>query len=435
MSDPYETSHPDAPENNVPPPSRGKRLGGVLLALFLVAVASAAAVVLIKTKPEPKKMPPRPMEGLVQIQAVTAGVVRITVPAMGTVIPARQITLRAQVSGRVVDVHPAFQEGGLVRVGEPLLRIDPADYRLAVTQQLAQVDRAEFDWKLELGYQEVAQREWAMLRGDRPAEGPEADLALRKPHLAKAVGALAAAQAQLAQARLNLERTTIHAPFNAVLRSRQVEQGSLVSPQDALATLADTDTFWVQASLPADRLPWVAVPRNGVGAGARALVRYGDNEAARAGRAGEVITLLSDLDPNGLNARLLIAVPDPLGLAAGAEAPPLLLGAYVHVEIQGPELESCFSLPRSALRENDCVWLIDPQSRLEIRPVRVVWRDPERVMVDRGLVTGERLIVSDLPAPIPGLPLRLSGNGVAPGAPDKSPAAPAPAPAAQEARS
>ena len=231
---------------------------------------------------------------------------------------------------------------------------------------------------------------------------------MRKPHLAKAKADLAAAKAELKQAQLDLSRTTIRAPFNAVIRSKNVEIGSQVSTQDQLAELVGTDLYWIRVSIPVERLTWVRIPRadDGPGSEVRVLYRNGFH------RQGKVIKLLGDLETEGRMARILVAVKDPLDMESSVNGqPPLLLGEYVRVEIEGRMLENVYRIPRSALRDATNLWLVDDGNHLEIRPVQTVWRDTDTVLLREGLEPGDRLIISDLSKPVAGMPVRTEAAG------------------------
>jgi multidrug efflux pump subunit AcrA (membrane-fusion protein) len=89
---------------------------------------------------------------------------------------------------------------------------------------------------------------------------------------------------------------------------------------------------------------------------------------------------------------------------------PLLIGDYVRVEIHGRRIDGVYRIPRSALRDNTHVWVATDQNRLDIRTVTVAWRDTETVLVQSGLEPGERLIISDLSAPVGGMALRVTGD-------------------------
>jgi hypothetical protein len=110
-------------------------------------------------------------------------------------------------------------------------------------------------------------------------------------------------------------------------------------------------------------------------------------------------------------ARLLIAVDDPLDRRqAKRKAPPLLLGEYVQVKIQGRVLDNVFTIPRTALRDANTIWLVTEDDRLEIRQVVPVWRDAQSVVLHDDLQAGDRLIVTDLPAPVNGMEVRIQSD-------------------------
>jgi RND family efflux transporter MFP subunit len=305
----------------------------------------------------------------------------------------------------VVWTHPEFKEGARFGQGEVLVRIDRADYEIALARAKGRVATANYEYQIELGRQDVARREWGLIRDGRPASDREEHLALRKPQLQNVEAGLASARAELKQAELNLERTELKSPFNALLRTRQTEIGSVVNLQEPVATLVGTDEFWVQVAIPVDRLGVLGDLGPGAGEPVTATVRLSGNGGSS--WSGRVIRLLGDLEPSGRMARILVAVPDPLDQHTGL---PLLLGSYVRVDLEGEQLERVVVLPRSALREEDRLWLVGADETLEIRPVEVAWRDAASVYIGGGLAAGERVILTDLAIPVPGMPLMIQDD-------------------------
>lgn len=383
----------------------------ILVCLAVISLGAVGYMMLVKSTPKAKKRPPEKITPLVQIQEIFPVTQTVTIKAMGTVVPARELTLRSRVSGEIIEIHPEFTEGGILRKGEQILRIDDLDYQLITAQKQSAVADATYQLKVELGRQDVARREWKLLNGDNPAPEADAELALRKPHLEKARSDLKAANAELAAAQLQLERTRIKVPFNSIIRNTHVERGSQVAVQENLATLVGTDEYWVQVSVPVDRLKWIDIPDSHRHQGAEARVTY-HGDAVRTGR---VVKMLSDLEAEGRMARLVVSIKDPLGLKAPDRSQPaVLIGEYVRVEIQGSEIKDAFRIPRTALRDDTHIWLADAAGRLEIRNVRTLWRDSETVLVRDGLEPGARLIVSDLAAPVPGMAINVDPGGKRP---------------------
>jgi RND family efflux transporter MFP subunit len=327
---------------------------------------------------------------------------------MGTVLAAKRVVLQPEVSGRIVGQSSQLLPGGLFRKGDIILRIDPRDYETAVKQQEAAVEQARLEVQLEKGRQVIAQREWKLLEEDIALDQASQELALRKPQRKNAQVSLEAAESTLEQARLQLERTRVYAPFNAVVQEELVDEGQLVNPQTRLATLIGTDQFWVQVSIPVDRLRWLAFSgTEGTDASDVTVIQEVSGDA-QIERPARLVRLLGDLDPVGRMARVLVEIDDPLDLESDANPHtiPLMLGAYVRVEIKGKSVEEVFAVPRTSIREGDQVWIMDEEDRLVFRPVEVLHRSKDRVLIRNGLEGGERIVTNRIPSPLPGMKLR-----------------------------
>jgi RND family efflux transporter MFP subunit len=395
------------PEKQPNPPRRRRPIVRIILSLLILAGGVGGAFYLKNSAPRTQKRPPVKLSPTVQVLTVKLSDYQIVVTAMGTVIPAREVLLKSRVSGEVVEIHPEFTEGGFLKNHMKVLQIDPLDYELALVRKRSTVTDAEYALKLELGYQAVAKREWELLNEGKPAQDMEKELALRQPHLSKVRADLAAAEAELKTAMLDLERTQIRASFNAMVRSKSVDLGSQVTPQEPLAELVGTDTYRIQVSIPVDRLEWIQTPSRAGDPGSKVRIVYGQGHE----RSGRVIRLMGDLATEGRMARILVEVADPLGLNASTQdRAPLLISEYVRIEIQGRKLDGVLEIPRSALRDHSSVWLVGENQTLEIRKVRPIWRDVEIVLLKDALKSGEHLIVSDLAAPVEGMMLRVDAS-------------------------
>jgi RND family efflux transporter MFP subunit len=360
------------------------------------------------TKPKVNRRPPVKMAPLVKTVPLQLETHKVTVPAMGSVIPAREMVLRVPVAGEIINISPEFTVGGLLQENALILQIDPKDYELALQQKLRSLSDAEYAYKLELGRQDVARREWNLLYGDKGNEQVESELALRKPHLEKAQVDVEAAKAELELAQINLARTRVAAPFNGLVLNKYVDLGSQVSSQEKLADLVGTDAYWVQVSVPVEHLKWVKIPKDYVEEGAPATIYYREGSV----RQGRVIRLLADLSQEGRMARLLVEVKDPLDLRVqDGRRPPLLIGEYVRVLIGGADLPDVYRIPRFALRNDNQVWILDKEEKLAIRPVETLWRDKEFVFVQDGLQPEDSLVISALAAPVDGMQLRREQSG------------------------
>ncbi|MBP7828461.1 MAG: efflux RND transporter periplasmic adaptor subunit [Kiritimatiellae bacterium] len=374
--------------------------------LLLLLAAGGGAVWMVKTRPTAEHRTPPEMVALVSILEARPATETIRVAAMGTVEPAERVELQAEVAGRVVAQHPRLVPGGRVRAGETLVKLEAADYEYALDQQKAALDKAVFDLKVERGRKKIAEEEWRRLDLDVKVDDEARALALREPHLKAAESALEAAKSALSKARLNLDRTAVRAPFTAVVVEEYTDVGQFVPAAGRVATLVGVERARVRASVPVEWLRWIPMPDDLGRGGAAARVSQDLGTGSPAARNGQVIRLLPDLDPAGRMARLLVQVERPFDEDAG---PPLLIGSYVRAEIEGRPVEDVYRLPRAAIRDGAQVWVMNAEDRLEVRPVEVVWTQETESFV-RGLQPGDRIVVSPLALPMPGMKLRVEGE-------------------------
>lgn len=439
---------PAAPETS----SGSVWAGRILRALLVLAILGAAGGVSaywLMNPPKAKRRPAKPQAILVEVQQVHPREEQVVIRAMGAVVPVRSIELGSRVRGEIVQVSPNFIPGGRFNAGDLLVKVDPNDFELsvrlqqaqvnkaaadveravsAITQQEADLTKAESALAIEMGQQSTALGEYKLL-GETVKPEDEA-LVLREPQLKEAKANCAAAEAAkqaviaardaakaseaankvtLEQVQLDLKRTEIRAPFNAMVRSRNVNLGTQVAVGASLASLVGTDKYWVEVSVPVDELKRIRIPDFNSETGSAARVYHTGAWGPDASRPGAVTRLMSEIEPEGRMARLLVAVEDPLDLKAPPqERRPLILGSYVHIEIVGQKLANVVRVQRTAMRDGNHVWVMGPDDKLEIRQVRIAWAGNDHVCVAEGLTAGDRLIVSDLGAPVEGMPLRTA---------------------------
>lgn len=377
-----------------------------LLPVMLLTVGMAIAFWLMQTKPQAKPRLKVRNATLVKVRTVKFGPQQTVISAMGSVKAAREVELKPQVSGKIIALSGNLIPGGHFRKGETLLKIDPTDYRLAVRQLSSDVAKARSELQLEQGNQLIARKEFELL-GEAVSDEEKA-LMLRQPQLEKVRASIEAAKAKLDQARVDLERTIITAPFNSVVQTRSVNVGTQVSETSVLATLVGTDEYWVEVSVPVSQLRWIRVPKSDSEKGT--LVRVYDESAWGEGvyREGRVVRLAAELEKQGRMARLLVSVLDPLNLNPNhADQPRMLINAFVRVEIEGQEVPLAAAIDRKLIRDGRNVWVMDGEGRLDIRPVEIAFKGRDQVLVTGGIGVWERLVVSDISAPVPGMALRL----------------------------
>ena len=392
-ADPVEPSVArDAPQKA----SFALRVATILVPALICLAGVGVAAVFVATRPHAGRTAHEERGVPVRATPVEPSTQPVRVRAHGTVVAAQKVTLQPELNGRIVWMSDDLVPGGRVHAGDTLIRIDPRDYRAQVEQSRAQVEQSRLGIAEEQSRAVIAEREWELLRRQHGGSESGRELALREPHLRTAEAQLRAARSSMRQARTNLSRTTLDAPFDAFVESENADLGQLVGPTSQLATLVGTDRFWVQVSIPMERLAWIQVPGvNGEDRLARPRPARGRRGRRRLCVQGRVVRLLGDLDPVGRMARVLVAIDDPLGLhrdtAAAPGDPsslPILLGAFVRVEIEAGELSDVYRDPADApcmpATWSTCSARTTGSS---CREVDVVWRRARTVLV-RGLHPG-----------------------------------------------
>jgi RND family efflux transporter MFP subunit len=396
-----------------------RRLLRFLLPLLVLVGAVAAARALMLAKPQVAAKPQAKRELPVTVMRAQPGGHPIALQALGEVKPVHRLVLQPEVSGRVIERSPALLPGGLLHRGDPLVRVDNRDHATVVAAQSAALEQATAALVEERGRRQVAEYDW-QANADKLGEDAR-KFALRETHGRSAEASLSSARAQLDKARRDLGRTQVRVPFDALVLEASVELGQLVTPQSALATLVAIDRYWVEVAVPVAQLVHFEIPGVNVAAGspgspARVLLDAGAGVVVE--RAGAIERLLGQVDARGRMARVLVVVEDPLGVKptalTGAEGQPsraslpLLLGAYVRVQIAGSPLPDTTEIPRVALVDDHLVWLV-VDDKLAAREVEVAWRSSDTVLV-RGLRLGDPVVTTPLASPTEGMAVRIEGE-------------------------
>lgn len=378
------------------------------LCTLILLAAVGLTVIIFYTEPEPGRVAAtRESAMLVEVTTADRGTYQPTIIAMGTVEPARDIVLSPRVSGQVVSRTPAFAPGGFVREGESLLQIDRADYLNRRRQRQSELDQALAELDIEQGQQHWARQGYEFLEQRLGNENKA--LVLREPQMDAVRARIESARAALDQANLDLERTTIKAPFDAHILRRNVNVGSQVAPGDNLGRLVGLEKYWVAVTVAMDKLRRLSFPDSGE---TGATVQVTNSTAWEPGsfREGFLYRLAGTLEETSRMARVLVEVPDPLGYYTDDRTlPRLVIGSFVEVSIPADPLDNVVRLNRDHLRKGDTVWVKD-EDRLNIRKVDIAFRDRHYAYISDGLDDGAEVVTTNLATVAEGARLRVAGE-------------------------
>mgnify|MGYP001068712357 CR=1 FL=1 len=373
------------------------------LSVAVLGLAGGASYVIFSTEPTAQReAQTRKTAALVEVISAERGDFRPTISVLGQVRPARDVVMRPRVEGQIIELGPRFAPGGLLEEGEPLVYLDPADFERAVTTRRSELKQVEAELAIEQGRQRVAQQEYELL-GEQ-IDDQNRSLVLREPQIEQIRARLDAARAALDLAELELERTTVRAPFDAQVLDQSVNVGSQVGTGDALGRLVGIDECWIIASVPLRDLQWLTFADQGDSTATTASVRHSTAWEPGAEREARVSRLIGEVDNQARLARVLLTLPDPL--ARESDELPVILGTLLQVHIEGRQLSNVVRLDREYLRQNDTVWL-KVGGELEIREVAVTYRDEAFAYISQGLEPGEQVVTTSLATVTDGLPLRI----------------------------
>ncbi|GJL58523.1 MAG: secretion protein HlyD [Nitrospirales bacterium] len=380
-----------------------------VLPILILVLAGGIAFSIVKSAPQPERHSKPREPRLVETIEIDVTKQMLTIEAWGQVQPVHQITLRSQVNGKIIAVNPELVPGGRFAAQETILRLEPADYVLAVRQRQSDLAKARVALLLEEGNQVVAKQEFDLLGATINEQ--EKSLVLRLPQLNAMKADVDAAAAALQSAKLALARTVIKAPFEATVVRRHIDLGTYVTTTSDLVTIAGTKEYWVEVAVPMSQLRWITIPRTPDEPGSAVKLFQENVWGKDKFRTGRVVRLLTDLEPNGRMARLLVAIQDPLNLEEQhGRLPRVLLGSYLRAEIQGQELARLAKVDRRWIHDQNTVWLMNTDNTLAIRQVTIAYRGQHEVFISEGLETGDRLVITDISAPTDGMPVRLNNS-------------------------
>ncbi len=362
----------------------------LITSIFVVAIGGAFG--LSKMKPPPETKDAADVDLLVDVLPLEQTVANFTVRSQGTVRPRTETILGAEVSGAIVSISPKFIAGGVFARGEELLRIDPTNYEVAVEQAEALLNQRQIEYdgaqKLKTqGYR--AESEWA-----------------------SAAAALASARADLVKATRNLERTFVRLPYGGMVRSKEADLGQYVNPGTRLGVTFATDYAEVRLPLTDQDLAFVDLPNpadiSGSGAAKGPSV---DLSAVQRGRMAhweaQIVRTEGVVDERNRVTYAVARIKDPYKLHKKTDhGSPLPMGTFVAAIIEGMTVENVIRVPRSALRGNNQLIIIDDDNRLRVRTVDVLRADTDYAYLRGGAMPGDRISLTAIESPINGMKVR-----------------------------
>ena len=377
--------------------------------VLILGLCALVVAGLIFSKPEPKKNEDNRQVAALTVAPAESKTVQVSVATRGEVRAKTDIDIVPEVAGRIVYVDDRFAEGGVFEKNTVLARIDDAQYKLAVIRAEARVAEAILNLERQLADARIKEKQW---REFEPNTEPD-PLAVNKPQVNEAKARVRSAEADLAEAKLNLSRTEIKLPFTGRVSQRTVGLGQFVNTGASLGRAFATDVVEVRLPLTDLQVGELNLNLAYSADGAQMIIPV-ELSANLAGQTqtwdGKLVRMQAVVDQQTRLFYGIAEVERPYDPAPGKA--PLPVGLFVSAKIKSPEAQQAIVIPRTALRgENTVFTVVD--DILKIQEVAVLSTDSNEVILLSGVEEGAQVVTSSVRTPSDGMKVRITNTAVA----------------------
>jgi RND family efflux transporter MFP subunit len=412
----------------------------IIRVVVVLCMSLVISILLVRLKPEAERQLPVDTGRLVEVMPVKAQQVSLYVEAYGTVRPRESLRLVAEVRGQIVDIDPSFEEGSYVQRGATLIRIDPRNYQLTVNRRKVQIKQVEAEIKrlqqevvnlearIKIAKSDVtlAQNEYSRLKQlmDRKViaqsqldkteqaylaslerlQTLENQLALTDPQYEQLIAQRDMNRVLLQEAKLDLERTGIMAPFDGWALEKAVEKGQHVNAGQYLGKIYNAGELEIEVRVPVKDFKWLpdSMDEN---PSADADIIFSSGETQYVWK-GQVTRIKAQMEEKTRTLPVIVEVDQTLTVATTDGSLRLRPGMFVNVKIKGSEINPAYVLPRYVVYPENVVYTVQ-ENRLKIKPVNILRSYKETVIIDSGLSDGDLIIKSPISSATEGMRVRL----------------------------
>ncbi|WP_318470790.1 efflux RND transporter periplasmic adaptor subunit [Photobacterium leiognathi] len=376
------------------------------LPLVIIAIFIALSVLLLNNKKRPEQQKAQVRTPVLEVIRIEKQDVQLSVDSYGVVEPKYKAEVVSEVIGSVNYISPDFAVGKFVSKGDLLARLDDSDYHADLAQAEASLAQAQAKLKEEIARGKVAKK---TLRDVSPNK--KTALGLREPQRKQEEANVKFAKAGVERAKRNLTKTEIRAPFDALVKMKNINMGSYLTQGKLIGELYGTEIAEIRLPITPNSFSYLDLNR----LDSRKLnieAQYGDIQINH--WAAKLVRNEGIIDKDNRMIYLIAEVDDPYNLKSPLDKPSiksitslstsspsltlsvLQFGTFVTTTIQGKKVKDVIKLPRHVVRSEQVI-VVDSQNKTQTRQVNVVRSDNENAYVIGGLEDGEfvSLIRSD----------------------------------------
>jgi membrane fusion protein, multidrug efflux system len=372
-----------AREITLAPAPKRYRLGKIALAVALAAALIALGLRLENIGPSTFEAsaptaPSGPPPQTVRAGAAVIGDMPITIDALGTVTPLATVTVKTQISGKLMEV--GYQEGQLVKEGDFLAQIDARPFEATLAQAQGQLAK---DTALYQQAQADLARYQTLVKQDSISHQQVEDQAFL---VTQDKAAMASDQAQIDAAKLNISYAHIVSPITGRVGLRSVDAGNYVQPTDptGLVVITRLDPISVIFSTPEDNWPRITHRFN---SGAKLPVTVFDRSNVKPLSTGVLTTFDNQADISTGTFRLRATFPNPDDA--------LFPSQFVNVRLLVDTMTGAVLVPNAAIQigsPGSFVYVVNEDDTVSVRKIVTGPADSSRTVVSSGLAVGEKVV-------------------------------------------
>ena len=409
----------------------------VFVVLFIALVI---AVVLVILRPRAERQVPVDKGLLVEVLPAKTEDVEMVVESFGTVAPRESLKLVAQVRGSIVDIDPAFEEGSFVQEKTRLIQIDPRTYRLAVERRNVQIKQAEAELKrLEqevvnlksrikitrsdvklarneyfrlkklidrkvIAQSQLDKSEQAYLASQERLQALDNQMALTDPQKEQLIAARDMARVMHQEAKLDLERSSIVAPFEGWVLEKAIEVGQYVNIGQQLGKIYSAGQLDIEVRIPTKDLKWFPEDMGQeTPLLADVVFKNAGNEHIWRGRVARIKAMM---DERTRTLPMVIEIDETPATERPQNPFGLRPGMFVTIRIKGKKIQNVLVLPRYLVYPGDVVYTVKDDT-LKSNRVKILRGYKDTVIIGDGLSEGALIVKSPLSSPMDGMRVRL----------------------------
>ncbi|MEM5549361.1 efflux RND transporter periplasmic adaptor subunit [Pseudoalteromonas neustonica] len=342
--------------------------------IMLIVLAGYFITPSSKANSEPTSSSAKPLP-LISVTPITPKLMNTKLELSGVVKPIENTDIAFEVAGKVIYLHPSFIDGGIVKKGTVLIKLNPFDLTAAVTLAEAKVAKASAELEEEKAKASVAKA--TLLLANTPSTNP---LAKREPQVKSAKALLLAAQTQLQIAQTNLARSAYRAPYDALVQNRAVGLGQVISQGQTLGRLANVAKAEVHVAIADNKLSVLpSLPINNV------IINH--HHVIHTGRLTRSIGTRSSSTRSAI---YIVEITDPYGLLNQGKR--IEFGEFVHVSVPTKHFENAAVVAQHMVT-NSRIWALSANNTLQSIPVEILNMQKHNLMIQ--LPSDESIILVD----------------------------------------